>query len=66
MKKQIKFQKKGLSLNKETLSKINAEQMRAIAGGTARLAASGTVEPTKPDTALAGSNCCSYANTACC
>lgn len=63
MKKEIKF-KKGLSLNKETLSKINEQQMKAIAGGAARVPGS-SVEPTKT-VVEAGSNCCSYANTACC
>lgn len=64
MKKEIKF-KKGLSLNKETLSKINEQQMKAIAGGVARVAAT-TVEATKVEQIAAASNCCSSANTACC
>ena len=33
MKKNIQFNKKGLSLNKETVAKLNDEQLRNIAGG---------------------------------
>lgn len=65
MKNEIKFKKGSLSLNKETLSKINDQQMKAIAGGVARAAAT-TVEQTKVGQIEAGSNCCSSANTACC
>ncbi|MBV8326778.1 class I lanthipeptide [Chryseobacterium sp.] len=66
MKKEIKFKKGGLTLNKETLSKINERQMKAIAGGIARAAATSVQEPTKEEQVVAGSNCCSSANTACC
>ena len=33
MKKNIQFNKKALSLNKETVAKLNDEQLRNIAGG---------------------------------
>ena len=33
MKKNIQFNKKALSLNKETIAKLNDEQLKNIAGG---------------------------------
>ena len=63
MKKQIKL-KKGLSLNKETLSKINDKQMKAIAGGLNQAPVSQA--QTGTELQLAGSDCCSYAASACC
>jgi natural product precursor len=33
MKKNIQFNKKALSLNKETVAKLNDEQLKNIAGG---------------------------------
>ena len=33
MKKNIQFNKKALSLNKETVAKLNDEQLKSIAGG---------------------------------
>lgn len=67
MNTEIKIKKSRLSLNKETLSKINDQQMKAIAGGAARAAATSVVEPPIKETQIeAGSNCCSSANTACC
>lgn len=63
MKKEIKF-KKGLSLNKETLSKMNDQQMKAIAGGNNQGASNqGGVDG---GANLAGSDCCSYKASACC
>jgi hypothetical protein len=69
MKKEIKFKKWQLSLNKETLSQINDQQMKAIAGGVARAASTNVTNPptgTKAEQIVAASDCCSTANTACC
>ncbi|HFK5553658.1 hypothetical protein HZQ19_13930 [Elizabethkingia anophelis] len=65
MKREIKFKKGKLSLNKETLSKINDQQMKAIAGGSMRAGATYILSD-EIEKIQANSNCCSTSNTACC
>lgn len=66
MKKEIKF-RKGLSLNKETLSKMNDQQMKAIAGGRNQgPSQQGTTPTVVGGGGLASSDCCSYVASACC
>lgn len=64
----LKIERK-LSLNKETIAKINEEQMRAILGGANQETSVTTVRPTDPEEPanfVAGSTCCSTGDSACC
>lgn len=62
--------KRKLSLNKETIAKINEEQMKAIAGGAVRLVATNQQQTDlglgKVANFAANSDCCSKEASSCC